>query len=230
MAWWNSSIADSRTPCDHVALYPIGLLTCLGVPWLSVPPLMSCPIPHQRRPFWHTAGAAGEFPASSEDDSSHFLTNLSTTLSGSQASSPAPQPAQDIPLSHMTAQFVFILAPPSHPPLSPSYTCPYKVLRRFPRCFLLQLGEHQETVSVSRLQPICHPTLCLLSLAREAGLLFLNVFLLSSRNLPNFLQSLLLKCSSSVLYLPLDHCSLGNFLLVFQIRFHPGMKSWGGAM
>jgi hypothetical protein len=51
MEWWNGSIADSRTPCEHVALHPIGLLTCLSVSWLSVPPLMSCPTPHQRRLF-----------------------------------------------------------------------------------------------------------------------------------------------------------------------------------
>jgi hypothetical protein len=95
----------------------------------------------------------GEFPASPEDDSSHFLTSLSKTLSGSQTSPAPPESAQDIPLSLMTAQFVFILAPPSHPPLSPSYAGPYKVLRRFPRCFLLQLGDRQETVSVSRLKP-----------------------------------------------------------------------------
>jgi hypothetical protein len=51
IAEWNSSIVDSRTPCEHVALHPIGLLTCLGVSWLSVPSLMSCPISHQQRLF-----------------------------------------------------------------------------------------------------------------------------------------------------------------------------------
>jgi hypothetical protein len=51
MAWWNSSIADSKTPCGHDALHSTGSLICLGVSWLSVPPLMSCPIPHQRRLF-----------------------------------------------------------------------------------------------------------------------------------------------------------------------------------
>jgi hypothetical protein len=125
----------------------------------------------------------------------------------------------------MTAPFVFILAPTSHPQLSPSYAGPYKVLRRFPRCFLLLLGDRQETVSVSRLKPAHLPsTLCLPSLPREAGILFLNLFLLSSRNLPNFPQNLPVRSPSSALCFPLDHCCLGNFLLVF----HPGMKSWGG--
>jgi len=57
MAWWNISIADSRTPCGHVALHPIGLLTFLGVSWLSAPLLMSCLIPHLGRlflaPHWY---------------------------------------------------------------------------------------------------------------------------------------------------------------------------------
>ena len=61
MAGWNSSIVNSRTPCEHVALHPIGLLTCLGVSWLSVPSLMSCPIPHQQRLFfahpWYCLGS-----------------------------------------------------------------------------------------------------------------------------------------------------------------------------
>jgi hypothetical protein len=48
---WHGSIVDSRTPCEHVALHPIGLLTFLGVSRLSVPLLMSCLIPHQRKLF-----------------------------------------------------------------------------------------------------------------------------------------------------------------------------------
>jgi hypothetical protein len=42
----------------HHLLNLNGLLTSLGVSWLSVPPLMSCPIPHQRGCFCHTTGTA----------------------------------------------------------------------------------------------------------------------------------------------------------------------------
>jgi hypothetical protein len=83
-------------------------------------------------------------------------------------------------------------------------------------CFSSEIARRQ-SLSLALNQLMCHPTLCLPSLPREAGLLFLNHFLLSLRNLPSFLQSLLLKCPSIVLFLPLDHCGLENFLLIFQI-------------
>jgi hypothetical protein len=133
----------------------------------------------------------GEFPASPEDNSSHFLANLSTTLSGSQASSPAPPPAPDIPLSHDSSiRF-----------------------HRFPHCFLFQLDDHQETVSVSRLKPAYLPPNTLSAQPPMRG----------RPPLPKLLPSILKKPSklsskpSSVLCLPLDHRGLGNFLHVFQI-------------
>jgi hypothetical protein len=163
----------------------------------------------------------GEFPAFPEDDSSHFLTNLSKTLSGSQTSTPPPRPAQDIPLSLMTAQFVFILAPPSHPPLSPSYAGP---LRRFSRCFLLQLGDRQETVSISRLKPAHLPPNTLPAQPPTRSRPPLSKPLPSILKKPSKLSS---KPSLKVTFqcpLPSSRYSCAFF------RFHPGMKSWGGPM
>ncbi len=101
---------------------------------------------------------------------------------------------------------------------------PTRVLTRSCAAFLVAFFfswviARRQSLSLASSQPICHPTLCLLSLPREADLLFLNLSLLSLRNFHSFLQGLLLKCPSNVLYLPLDPRSLGNFLLVFQISF-----------
>jgi hypothetical protein len=109
---------------------------------------------------------------------------------------------------------------------------PAQATARLP-CFtasLFQLGDRQETVFVSRLKPAhLYPTLCLLSLPREAGVLFLNLSLLSLKNFPSFLHGLLFKCPSNVLYLLLDHCGLGNFLLAFQISsWNEIFFFWGG--
>ncbi len=99
----------------------------------------------------------GEFPAFPEDSSSHFLANLQASLSGAQIPLPPPPPASDIPLPLITPPFVFLLAPPSHHPLSPSYSSPYKGLRKFPHTFLLQMADHIETISVSSLKPFHLP-------------------------------------------------------------------------
>ncbi len=143
---------------------------CSSPAWVAHLPwclLAFCSFPHElsnsspaEAVFGTPLVLPGEFPASPEDDSSPFLTNLNKTLSGSQDSSPAPLPAQDSSLSH-DSSVCFHPGPPSHTPLSPSYAGPYKVLRRFPRCFLLQLGDRQETISVSRLKPAHLPPITL---------------------------------------------------------------------
>ncbi len=86
----------------------------------------------------------------------HYMNvkSMRTSLSGSQIPSPRPPPStlsRHSSSSH-DSSFCFHSCS-SPPPLSPSYASPDNVLHRFPRCFLLRLGDCTETVSVSRLKP-----------------------------------------------------------------------------
>ena len=95
-----------------------------------------------------------QFPATPEDDSSFYLSHLQNSLSGSLTPSPSsPLPPPTIPPELLNSPFVLIRAPPSHPPLAPLYSGPYKVLRRSPHSFLLQIGARTDSVSVHRLKP-----------------------------------------------------------------------------
>jgi hypothetical protein len=96
-----------------------------------------------------------QFPASPEDSSSHFLTTLDHTLSGTLTSTPSTTepPPPPIPKDLLSSPMVFVLSPPTHPPLSPSYSGPFKVLKRSPHSFLLQIGSSTDSVSVQRLKP-----------------------------------------------------------------------------
>jgi transposase InsO family protein len=94
-----------------------------------------------------------QFPSSPDDSSQQFLTKLSSTLSGSLTTSPSSPSPPDIPPSLLNTSYVLIRAPPSHPPLTPAYSGPYKVLRRSPHSFLIQIGPKQDTISVHRLKP-----------------------------------------------------------------------------
>ena len=112
----------------------------------------------------------GQFLASPEDDTSQFLTKWQSSLSGSLSVPPAPSSVPPhIPPSLLHSPFVFVRAPPSHPPLSPSYSGPYKVLRRSPRSFVLQLGSRSDSVSVHRLKPAHLPPDTLPALPPKRG-------------------------------------------------------------
>jgi hypothetical protein len=50
-----------------------------------------------------------------------------------------------------------VRAPPAHPPLAPAYAGPFKVLRRSPLTFQLQISDRTDTVSVHRLKPAYLP-------------------------------------------------------------------------
>ena len=55
------------------------------------------------------------------------------------------------------AEFVFVRDDASKPPLSPLYRGPYKVLERFDKFFLLQIGDKTDSVSVDRLKAVFSP-------------------------------------------------------------------------
>ncbi len=98
-----------------------------------------------------------QFPFSPEDKSFHFMRNLKSSLSGSLSQPPATDTPPLLPPELLSAPFVFIRAPPAHPPLGSAYTGPFKVLRRTPLAFQLQIGDRIDTVSVHRLKPAYLP-------------------------------------------------------------------------
>jgi hypothetical protein len=73
--------------------------------------------------------------------------------------SPLPQPV-DTPPSALSpssplhsAAYVYIRAPPVAKGLSPQYRGPYKVIKRTPKYFIIQLGGRFDAVTVYRLKP-----------------------------------------------------------------------------
>ena len=78
----------------------------------------------------------------------HQLSNQSPLTT-----SPPTQPST-IPPSLTHASQVYVCRDAAGPPLSPAYDGPYTVLARSPTFFTLQLGNHQDTVSVHRLKPV----------------------------------------------------------------------------
>ena len=57
------------------------------------------------------------------------------------------------PLDLWTSKFVLVRADKVQSSLIPKYTGPFRVLRRWKKCFRLQLENREETVSVDRLRP-----------------------------------------------------------------------------
>ena len=68
----------------------------------------------------------------------------------------APLPAA-IPEALYTCPFVFVRKDGHKPPLAPVYDGPYRVLRRSPNVFLIQLGSRVDSVSVHRLKAASLP-------------------------------------------------------------------------
>jgi hypothetical protein len=66
---------------------------------------------------------------------------------------PDVPPPVDPPAALQHAEFVYIRAGGTLPPLSPQYRGPYRVLARGPKFFQLQLGDKTENVTVDRLKP-----------------------------------------------------------------------------
>ncbi len=212
---WHGSIVDSRTPCEHVVLHPIGLLTFLGVSWLSVPLLTSGSC------FWHPAGPAWRVSSLSwgwffsffdqPEHLSFLLSNFctcSSTRSGHSSSSHDNSirfhPGSSQSSSALTFQCRSWQGPAS---LSSLFFASIGWSPGDSLCLSPQVSP-----------PPTQHSACPASQARPA-FLFLILYLLSSRKLPKIPPRLPIRCPSSVLCLPLDPLGLKNFLLVFWISF-----------
>ncbi len=93
-----------------------------------------------------------QFPAAPEDDSSQFLSQLGKTFSGSLSPTLSHTPPPSIPSQLLSSHFVFVRNPPNSSSLSPAYAGPYKVLKRSPHHFTLQIGSRTDTISVHHLK------------------------------------------------------------------------------
>ena len=105
----------------------------------------------------------GEFLDSPELPSKEFLRRVQQVLKNNPVSPPHHKsatmvPSSTVPLSLLSAAYVFIREDSSKPPLSPLYRGPYKVLSRTPKYFVVQIGSKHDTVSVDRLKPVLSET------------------------------------------------------------------------
>ena len=60
---------------------------------------------------------------------------------------------EDIPAALVDSSFVYVRRGGTKMPLSPAYSEPFAVVSRFPKYFILNMGDRQESVSVNRLKP-----------------------------------------------------------------------------
>ena len=66
---------------------------------------------------------------------------------------------------------VYVRRSGTKPPLSPSYSGPFAVISRFPKYFVLDMGDRQESISVDRLKPHFVSTIFTPAAVAAAGLL-----------------------------------------------------------
>ena len=64
-----------------------------------------------------------------------------------------PQP-QPLPRELLTAEFVFVRDDAIKLPLSPPDRGPYKVLKRYKKFVIIQIGDKSDSVSVDRLKAV----------------------------------------------------------------------------
>ena len=64
-----------------------------------------------------------------------------------------PQPPEVIPAALVDSSFVYVCRGGAKSPLSPAYSGPFAVISCFPKYFILDMGDRQESVSVDRLKP-----------------------------------------------------------------------------
>ena len=60
---------------------------------------------------------------------------------------------ESIPGALADSSFIYILRGGAKAPLSHAYSGPFAVIARFPKYFILDMGDRQESVSVDRLKP-----------------------------------------------------------------------------
>ena len=80
-----------------------------------------------------------------------------------------PQPPESIPAALADSSFVYIRRGGAKSPLSPAYSGPYAVITRFPKYFILDMGDRQESVSVDRLKPPLGSAIFTLAVAPRRG-------------------------------------------------------------
>ena len=99
----------------------------------------------------------GEFIKHSGFPPEVFLLKVEHAISGffgppcHHMTPPQPKP---LPQDLLTAEFVFVQDNASKPQLSPLYRGPYKVLKRFEKDFILQIGDKSDSVSVDGLKDV----------------------------------------------------------------------------
>jgi hypothetical protein len=98
----------------------------------------------------------GPILSTAEPPAEQFVQQL---RAGVPCVSPLPQPV-DTPPSVLSpssplhsAAYVYVRAPPAAKGLSPQYRGPYKVIKRTPKYFIIQLGGRFDAVTVDRLKP-----------------------------------------------------------------------------
>ena len=105
----------------------------------------------------------GQFLGGSEPPSEPFLRSLALAADNflpaparhnSPVADPRPVSVGD---DLLAARFVFVRRDGHRPPLTAAYDGPYRVLRRSPHVFELQLGTRVDSVSVHRLKPAFVP-------------------------------------------------------------------------
>ena len=111
--------------------------------------------------YGSTLSLPGEFIEHTELPPEVFLRKIERAVSG--LSGPprhhvTPSSPQPLPRELLAAEFVFVRDDTSKPPLSPLYRGPYKVLERFDKFFILQIGDKTDSVSVDRLKAVFSPT------------------------------------------------------------------------
>ena len=98
-----------------------------------------------------------EFIEHSELPREVFLRKIERAVSGFSGFSGPPR--HHVPPSHpqplpRDLLFVFVREDASKPPLSPLYRGPYKVIDRFEKFFILQIGDKSDSASVARLKAV----------------------------------------------------------------------------
>jgi len=111
--------------------------------------------------FWSPTYSVGE----------DFLKKFQDAIASSPPppSIPKRNVVPSIPTNLQSCKFVFVRIDAHKPPLTPLYTGPYLVLRRYTHTFCLQIGTREDTVNISRLKPAHTPDCTQAALSPRRG-------------------------------------------------------------